>query len=72
MEYAKCISKVIPPGVYIYVYMYIFEAVLSQLRGRALLCENAVLGTCDGKHGGCLNICREGHAVCMYMFLRQV
>ena len=53
--------KVIPPGLYIYICLYIFETVLRQFRGRALLCENAVLGTCDGEHVGCVNICRKVH-----------
>jgi hypothetical protein len=48
-------------SVYIYIYIYIFETVLRQFRGRALLCENAVLGTCYGEHGGCVNICRKVH-----------
>ena len=70
--YAKYILRSnTPRGVYIYIYLYIFEAVLRQFRGRAQLCENAVLGTCDGEHGGCLNICRKGHAVHMHIFQRQ-
>ena len=33
------------------IYVYISEAVLRQFRGRALLCNDEVLGTCDGEHG---------------------
>ncbi len=33
------------------IYVYISEAVLRQFRGRVLLCNDEVVGTCDGEHG---------------------
>ena len=31
--------------------VYNSETVLRQFRGRALLCNDEMLGTCDGEHG---------------------
>ncbi len=33
------------------MYVYVSEASLRQFGGRALLCNDEVLGICDGEHG---------------------
>ena len=46
--------------------VYISEAVLRQFRGRVLLCNDEVLGTCDGEHGFVRRVSKK------YCFIRGI
>ncbi len=64
--------QVIPTGcVYTYTNICIYIYICVDFKAISRTCaalQNEVLGTCDGEHGGCLDICRKGHAVHTYIY----